>query len=153
MSFSSFSQVPAGGNSDVFLFEPVASQRVHSSDSVQIFATLITNKSVSNIGWSQVSGPALKITPTTNYWTGAVATASFWLSKTTPGVYVFKAVGLSSSGTTGFVTDTLTVLADPVCPPPVAQRVATAIQITINGQLITIPLAGTKITYGDGSVQ
>lgn len=160
ISLASFGQTaPGQGTAEIFVLQPSNAQRVHASDSVLVFATLSANRLVSNIGFTQLSGQALKINPVTTYYGGGVATAAFWLQGLAPGLYVFKATGLAASGTTGSVLDSLTVIADPVipvcpiCPPIPPARTATAIQITINGQVFTIPLVGTKITYSDGTVQ
>lgn len=153
--FSSQAQLVTG---DVLTFIPYQTSRIHQSDSVCMSAVLTSNKTVSNIVWAQTAGPAIKIPPSApTYGNGnATAISSFWLQGVAPGTYVFKATGTTISGSIAYAIDSLVVVADPpklVCPVIPPQRVATSLQIVINGQLITIPLAGTKIVYSDGSTQ
>lgn len=99
--------------------------------------------------WVQYSGPSAAI------WTPIAGTphkADMLVSGLFPGTYVF---GL-------FVNDSLAqmdstkviVTVKPVYIPPIpAPRMVTGIQITINGQVFTIPLIGAKFTFNDGSTQ
>lgn len=145
------------GTSEVFVFQPVSSQRVRSTDSVQVFATLVTNHLVQGIAWSQVSGPAMvKFSAVTSYYGASVATSAFWLDSLVAGTYVFKATGQSSSGTSGSVTDTLTVIPAIVCPICPAPRTMTSITLPFLGQNITIPASAIppgSIKYNDGTNQ
>lgn len=104
--------------------------------------------------WGQVSGPNTA-TITNGGQTAAIA------SGLVAGSYVFRLTATSKNGLSASATATVVVnpAPAPVCPTcptcPVipAARTVTGIQITINGLLITIPLAGTKITYSDGTTQ
>lgn len=150
LSLTSFGQL-GSGTSEVFVFQPVTTQRLRTTDTVQVFATLVTNHIVNSVVFTQVSGPAVTIKDTTAWYGGSVATTSFWLSGLVSGTYVFKATGLSSSGTTGSVTDTLLVIPDIVCPtvPKVS-----GITITVFGVPIVIPAGqATKISLSNGTTQ
>lgn len=143
---------------DSYTFTPYTFSRIHSSDSVQVQFQLSTNnmKNATITSIIQTAGPVVKWTTSPSWISGTTTNSAFWLHGLAPGNYAFTATALSGSGTTGTQVATLQVVADPVCPvcpviPP--PRTATAISITINGQVITIPLTGTKITYNDGSTQ
>lgn len=139
----------------VFSFQPVSSQRIHAKDSAQLFATLISSSAgTPTITWTQVTGPTVTITPTTNLiasWTnGAVITGSFWVSNLPTGQYIWKATGLSSAGTTGSVYDTLNVIATP------APRTVSTFVIPLPGQNITISASALPsgfIKFNDGTNQ
>lgn len=156
-ALQSFGQSPVA-TGDILFIVPVSAQRVYVSDSVQIYATLTSNVTISSITWEKVSGPAVKFQDSTTYYGNGTATnyfkvgiSSFWLQGLAPGNYVFKATGKSASGGTAFGTVALTVLPDRVCPviPPI--RSVTGISFTINGILFNLPMQGTKVTYNDGS--
>lgn len=128
-----------------------ANQRVHQSDSVQLWAIFnsgsVTAKALS---WSGPTGVTFK---DSSSWTngGTNIYAFFWLSKLTPGIYPFSATGLAASGITTTVYDTLTVIPDPaipVCPAIPGPPVFTGISASLFGQTIAIPPGqGLKITF------
>lgn len=78
-----------------------------------------------------------------------------------PGNYRFKLVvtdslGNKDSAYAGVKVNGPVIPVCPVCPPPVVcppQRKVTAIQLSINGIMFNIPLAGTKISYDNGTSQ
>lgn len=154
-----FSQSPVS-TGDALIFFPVSGQRVHVSDSVQVYATLTSNVTISSITWIQVSGPAIKFQDSTTYYGNGTATnyfkmgtSNFWLQGLAPGLYVFKATGKSASGATAFATVSLTVIADPVCPPIPAPRMAASVTLMVGGISVTIPASALKILYSDGTNQ
>lgn len=97
-----------------FCLAPNCPQTITTADSALILAQLTTSDGFKSIGWVKSSGPALTLpaaTTTTN--TVLQGTSSFQLKGLAVGVYVFTATGLSITGVTGSVTDTLTVIPAP----------------------------------------
>lgn len=143
---------------DTYTFVQFATSRYHSSDSVQINFVLSTNNiaKLPSISIIQTAGPVVKFTTAPTWTTGAVLGSSFWQGLA-PGTYSFTATATSGSGTVGTQTATIQVVADPVipvCPVIPPPRTVTSLQITINGQLFTIPInAGVKFGYSDGGTQ
>ncbi|HEY4288278.1 MAG TPA: hypothetical protein VGN00_14335 [Puia sp.] len=140
---------------ELFYFLPVSgAQRVHSSDSVNVFATLVTSSTITSMTVAQTGGPTVTIPAGQPVYTsGVLAVRNFWLQGLAPGAYTFKFTGVTQSGSTGSFTETVTVIPDVVCPPVPAQRVATSVTFTINGVAVTVPATGLKITYNNGSSQ
>src|ERR1700753_3554988 len=146
VSMTASAQIVTG---DVLQFVPYQSSRVHQSDSVLIAAILTSNKTVSNITWTQTTGAAVKIAPGAPTWNNGNATAisSFWVQGLAPGTYVWKATGTTISGSTAYATDSLLVIPDPVkvvCPVIPPPRVATSITLTLFGTSIVVPLPASR---------
>lgn len=124
-------------------------------DTAQLAAALTTVKPFQSIAFTQLSGPnTATLTPLQPVFTTSLS-ATQWVNITnmTAGTYLFQVTGKDNGG--GIVTaiDSLIVSPATTCPVIPPARTAVSIQITINGSLITIPLAGTKITYSDGTTQ
>lgn len=111
-----------------------------------------TTDTYKSITFSQASGPNTSVISgySTVWNTGLQANVYANVTGTIPGTYIYKITGTTTSGTTLTAYDSLIVSAPAACPLP---RNVSAIQISINGQLFTIPLTGTKITYSDGTTQ
>lgn len=84
------------------------------------------------------------------------------LSNLSEGSYTVQLIATDDAGYSDTATQVLKVVGPPacpicpVCPPPVVcpvPRTVTGIQITLFGTVVTIPLAGTKIIFSDGSTQ
>lgn len=132
-----------------FAFQPITSQRIHAGDSVFVFATLITDNIADTITWTQLSGPVVTMKPSYVHYGNAVGSSSFWLSGLQAGTYVFNATG-QSLWTSGYITDTLTVVAAP------APRTVTSVTLSLGGISVTVPASGLSpaaIKFNDGSSQ
>lgn len=168
--FIAFLFVSAGcfAQSDNLTFTHWQTSRYHKSDSVHVQFQFSTNTNLSPAKFTsikQVSGPTIVPLPDSllkgQYTTGTTVNLAFWVQGLAPGNYAFVATGLSGSGATSTVTDSLTVVADPVCPvcptcPPIpAPRIAVSVSFSLAGIPITIPLpaAGFTIKYDNGSTQ
>jgi hypothetical protein len=146
-SLSAFAQTAIVPSTDsYYVWMQYSAPRVHPSDSVQVAATLLTNGNVSGITWSQPPGQTVTITPTYTSRIGVMAQSSFWLQGLTPGTYSFTA-SATVNGQLLTYSLQVTVVADP------APRTVTGLSITIDGQLIAIPLSGVKILFSDNSTQ
>lgn len=146
-SLAGDAQVASTGTTDYAIMGPGAYQRVRQGDSVQVYATIYVPVKVATLTVTQTAGPAVKIAPVAAWYTNNVETLSFWVSTASPGGYSWKFNGSSTGGSTSVTTDSLTIL------PPMTPRIATSLQVSIDGQLTTIPIAGSIIGYGDGTIQ
>lgn len=149
-SLRSFGQSPVA-TGDMLVMIPVSSQRIYVSDSVQIYATLTSNVTISSITWEKIAGPAVKFQDSTTYYGNGTATSyfkigvsSFWLQGLTAGNYIFKATGKSASGGTAFGTVALTVIPDRVCP---VLPVVSSVTVKIGSVSVTIPATDLIISY------
>lgn len=153
LSLTSFGQVVTGGTASYFFFQPYNFSRVHVSDSVQISATALTNQQVTGILWTQTAGSAVKMAPTFNWQTGIAGNSYFWLQGLPAGGYGFNATVTLANGQTYTTHDSLTVVADAVCPVCPTQRSVTSISFSVAGVSVTIPAAGVKFNYDNGTTQ
>lgn len=104
-----------------------------------------TNGKIVDTDWTQDMGDSRIIM-------SASDSGGICVSGLRPGNYRFKLVVTDSLGNkdSTYASVVLNGVVIPVCPP---QRSVTAIEVTINGILFTIPLVGTKISYSDGTTQ
>lgn len=72
------------------------------------------------------------------------------LSNLVEGTYKVKLVEADDAGHLAYDSVTIKVYGPPKCSAP---RTVTSIQVVINGLYLTIPVAGTKIGFSDGSTQ
>lgn len=98
---------------------------------------------IASYAWSKLSGPRGDSLSNPG-------TARIKVSFLQAGIYTYLLTITDNSGATSMAPVTITVNPAPACPAP---RTAIGIQLMIGGQLITIPLAGAKIAYSDGSTQ
>lgn len=146
-------QVVVGGNGFYLDFIPYKFSRIHVSDSVQLSFTALTNQTVKSITVKQTSGPVLVIHDSTSFNTGISATDIFWLYKAPVGNYGFLATVTLGNGQGYTTSDSLIVLADPICPvcpvcptiPASAARVLTWSVVSVNG------INRIQVTYWDNT--
>lgn len=72
------------------------------------------------------------------------------LANLVDGSYVLNLVASDNAGHSDTATATIQVYGPPKCSAP---RTVTSIQVVINGLYFTIPVAGTKIGFNDGTTQ
>lgn len=144
-SIGASAQAVQTSNQDGYDMNVSTNQRVHQGDSVQIQAILNTGLTKAlSIKWATPSGIAIN---PINAWQGnGYEISSLWFYNLPPGVYPFTATGLSASGLTSTVADTLTILANP------AARTMTSVSFPVLGLTVTLPATGMTVTYSDGSV-
>ena len=108
ISMSASAQIKA------FCLAPNCPQTITTADSVTILAQLTTSDGAKAITWLQPGGPAIKLPAATSTMNTALQlTSSFQLKNLPVGNYVFTATGVSVTGVTGSVTDSLTVIPAP----------------------------------------
>lgn len=116
-------------------------QRVHQSDSVQLWAFLNTGTTkASSLQWNGPFG--IPFTPVTTWQGSGLVSSYFWVSGLQPGSYVFTVTGKSATGLTSTDYDTLTVLPNP------APRMVISVTYKLVGGL-WMP----SFVYSDGSTQ
>lgn len=113
------------GTDSYYVWLPYTSTRIHQSDSVQPTAIILTNGAISGINWTQISGPAVTITPSYTTRVGIMGQSTFWLQGLAPGMYIFQATA-TVNGKSFTISDTVTSIANAVCPtiPPASARIA-----------------------------
>jgi len=116
-------------------------------DSALIFGnvTVPVGDTLSTLKWIVTGGTGVTLsTPTTS---------QTWVKGlNTPGIYTFSLTATTKHGNVMTnLNSQVTVIA--AVPPPPPPRAVTSIQIMIDGVLVTIPLKGSLLTYGDGSTQ
>ena len=125
VSMSASAQIKA------FCLAPSCPQTVTTADSVTILAQLTTSDGSKSITWLQTGGPAIKLPAATSTMnTNLQLTSSFQLKNLPAGNYVFTATGVSVTGVTGSVTDSLTVI-------PAPRRIAYTITVYSDSTRVT----------------
>ena len=151
LAFNTYGQnlSPLGANLN---FLPFVSSRIHSSDSVRVEFILQSSSTSAFITISQPAGQNVKYTQDST-WIGNTEVYGFWLKGQPVGNYSFTATGQDVAGNKATVTQSLTVVADPVCPvcpvcptiPPSSGRITSWSVVQSGG------IGRILVTYWDGT--
>lgn len=134
---------------------PSCKQTAHVGDTVSIFAQLLATNRFGSINFSLNPGspntPVQGTAATTMYGgTSILGSTAFTVTGLAAGTYVWSVMGKDAAGSTIEGQDSLIVI--PALPTATPRSVVSVV-IPIGTTTITLPAAGLKFAYTDGSTQ